>query len=168
VSITLNISFSSKSYLPNSWEAIENDVLVELLHEHLQAQRSQTMHKQQDHVKQKAMVFDDEDNNSLSKIMELPTRDSMNHGRKNLSLNLRPSLHVPKLKSKIVIPNESKSPKMHESGVPRASTSTVLLLSKYSTTTPLPISIPPSQNVIIFFYSSIDEMHALNIVLKQL
>jgi hypothetical protein len=113
------------------------------------------------------MVFDDEDNNSLFKTMELPTRDSMSHGRKNLSLNLRPSLHVPKLKSKIVIPNESKSPTMHESGVPRAPTSTVLLLSKYSTTTPLPISILPSQNVIKKIYSSIDEMHALSIVLKQ-
>ncbi len=61
-----------KNLQTNSWEAIENDVLVELLHEHLQAQGSQTMHRQQDHVKQKAMVFDDENNNSLFKTMNCP------------------------------------------------------------------------------------------------
>jgi hypothetical protein len=38
----------------------------------LQAQGSQAMHKQQVCVKQKAMVFDDEDNDSLSRTMELP------------------------------------------------------------------------------------------------
>jgi len=90
-----------KNLQTNSWEAIENDVLVDLLHEHLQAQGNQAMHRQQACVKQKATVFDDEDNDSLSRTMELPTRESMSHGKTNLSSNLRPSLHVPKLKSKL-------------------------------------------------------------------
>ncbi len=50
-----------KSLQTNSWEAIENDVLVDLMYKHLQAQGSQTIDRQQVHVKQKAMVFDDEE-----------------------------------------------------------------------------------------------------------
>jgi len=37
-------------------------------------------------------------------------------------------LHVPKLKSKIMIPSESTSPTMHENGVPRASTPPMIIL----------------------------------------
>jgi hypothetical protein len=68
-----------------------------------------------------AMEFDDEDNDSLSKTMELSIGESMSHGTKKLSSNLRPSLYPPKFKSQIAIASELTSPKMHESGVPRAS-----------------------------------------------
>jgi hypothetical protein len=60
--------------------------------------------------------------------MELPFGESLNHGKKRLSLNMGPSLHVPKLKSKIMISSESTSPTMHENGVPRASTPPMIIL----------------------------------------
>jgi len=68
------------------------------------------------------------DNNSLSRTMELPFGESLNHGKNKLSSNTGPSLHVPKLKSKIMIPSESTSPTMHENGVPRASTPPMIIL----------------------------------------
>jgi len=68
------------------------------------------------------------DNDSLSRTMELPFGESLNHGKKILSSNMGPSLHVPKLKSKFVIPSESTSPTMHENGVPRASTPPMIIL----------------------------------------
>jgi hypothetical protein len=70
------------------------------------------------------------DNDSLSMTMELPTRGSLNHGRKRLSLNMGPSLHVPKLKLKNMIPSESTSPIMHENGVPRASAPPMIVFVK--------------------------------------
>ncbi len=60
------------------------------------------------------------DNDSLSRTMKLPFGESLNHGKKRVSSNTGPNLHVPKLKSKIMIPSESTSPTMHENGVPRA------------------------------------------------
>ncbi len=74
------------------------------------------------------MEFDNEDNDSLSRTMELLARESLNHGKKRLSSNMEPSLHVSKLKSKIMIRSESISPTMHESGVPRVSTPMILLV----------------------------------------
>jgi hypothetical protein len=71
-------------------------------------------------IRRNAMEFDNEDNDSLSMTMELPTRESLNHGRKRLSLNMEPSLQVLKLKFKNMIPSESTSLIMHENGVPRA------------------------------------------------
>jgi hypothetical protein len=79
-------------------------------------------------IRQSAMEFDNEDNDSLSKTMELLVGESLNHGKNRLSLNMGPSLHVLKLKSKIMIPNESTSPTMHENGVPRASTPPMIVL----------------------------------------
>jgi hypothetical protein len=67
------------------------------------------------------MEFDNENNDSLSKTMELPTGESLSHGRKRLSLHMGPSLHVPKFKSKIMISSESTSLVKHENGVPRVS-----------------------------------------------
>jgi hypothetical protein len=40
-----------KNLQTNSWEDVENDVLVDLLHKHLQAQGNQTIHRQQVHVR---------------------------------------------------------------------------------------------------------------------
>jgi hypothetical protein len=74
------------------------------------------------------MEFDNENNDSLSRTMELPIGESLNHGKKILSLNMGPSLHVPKLKLKIMIPNQSTSPTMHENGVPKASTPLMIIL----------------------------------------
>lgn len=113
-----------------------------------------------------AMEFDDEDNDSLSRTVELPIGESMSHGTKKVSSNLELNLHAPKFKSQIAITSESTSPTMHESGVRRASTPPVIVLSNFSTTTPLPISIPPSPNVIILSNSSINEMHAPSIYLQ--
>jgi hypothetical protein len=79
-------------------------------------------------IRQSAMEFDNEDNDSISRTMELPIRESLNHGRKILSSNMGPSLHAPKLKSKIMILSESTSPTMHENGVPRASTPPMIVL----------------------------------------
>jgi len=59
------------------------------------------------------MEFDNEDNDSLFRTMELSIGESLSHGRKRLSLNVGPNLHVPKLKS--------KSPTMHENQIARAS-----------------------------------------------
>jgi hypothetical protein len=79
-------------------------------------------------IRRNAMEFDNEDNDSLSMTMELATGESLNHGRKRLSLNMGPSLQVFKLKSKNMIPSESTSPIMHENGVPRAFPSPMIVL----------------------------------------
>jgi hypothetical protein len=79
-------------------------------------------------IRQNAMEFDNEDNDSFSRTMELPTGESLNHGKKRLSSNMGPSLHVPKVKSKIMIPSESTSPTMHENGVPRASSTPLMIV----------------------------------------
>jgi hypothetical protein len=79
-------------------------------------------------IRRNAMEFDNENNDSLSMTMELPTRESLSHGRKRLSLNMGPSLQVPKLKSKNMIPSESTSPIMHENGVPRAFAPPMIIL----------------------------------------
>jgi len=63
--------------------------------------------------------------------MELPAGESLNHGKKRLSSNMGPSLHVLKLKSKITIPSESTSLTMHENGVPRASTPPMIVLVRW-------------------------------------
>jgi hypothetical protein len=78
-------------------------------------------------IRRNAMEFDNEDNDSFSRTVELFTGESLNHGKKRLSLNMGSSLHMPKLKSKIMIPSESTSPIMHESGVPNASTPSLIV-----------------------------------------
>jgi hypothetical protein len=52
-------------------------------------------------IRRNAMEFDNEDNDSLSRTMELPIGKSLNHGKKRLSSNMGPSLHVPKLSQKL-------------------------------------------------------------------
>jgi hypothetical protein len=79
-------------------------------------------------IRRNAMEFDNVNNDFLSMTMKLPTRESLSHGMKRLSLNMGPSLQVPKLKSKNMIPSESTSPIMHENGVPRASASPMIVL----------------------------------------
>jgi hypothetical protein len=49
-------------------------------------------------IRRNAMEFDNENNDSFSMTMELPTGESLSYGRKRLSLNMGPSLQVLKLK----------------------------------------------------------------------